>query len=75
MGSLVTGVSRFQKRMAEKLPGFQAVMRGRRVPLKHLFLAGLWAAKRDPDSLPTLTYKKLIRMAEETAATAELCRS
>lgn len=73
VGSLITGVSRFQQRMSEKLPGFKIVIQDGHVRLEHIFLAGLWATRRDPGSLPVLTYKKLIQMAEDTAATAELC--
>ena len=75
VGSLITGVSRFQKRMSDKLPGFKTAIRDGHVRLEHVFLAGLWETERDPDSLSVLTYKKLIQMAEDTAATAELCQS
>lgn len=75
IGSLITGVSRFQRRILEKLPGFKIVIQDGHVRLEHIFLAGLWATERDPDSLPALTYQKLIQIAEETAATAELCPS
>jgi hypothetical protein len=37
----------------------------------HIFLAKLWSAEHDPGDLITITYRKLIKAAEETAVTLE----
>jgi hypothetical protein len=43
------------------------------VKLEHIFLARLWSRKLAPDDLAALTYKKLIQVAEDTDAQAEMC--
>jgi hypothetical protein len=72
VGSLIKGVSRFQKEMSKKLPGFVIVLQDGRVRLDHIFLAGLWSAKAKDQDVRVLTYKKLIEVAGDTAAEAEL---
>jgi len=72
VGSLIKGVSRFQKEMSKKLPGFRIIVQDGRVRLEHIFLAGLWSAKPDKENLRVITYQKLIEVAEDTAAEAEL---
>jgi hypothetical protein len=57
------------------MPGFEVEIRDGRVRLMHLFLARLWSSERDPRELATLTYQKLIDVAETTAVEidAQLC--
>ena len=59
------------------MPGFKIEIRDGRVRLVHIFLARLWSAERDPQELATLTYQKLIDVAEATAVEvdAELCHA
>lgn len=75
IGSLIKGVSQFCNDVLARMPGFKIEIRDGRVRLVHIFLARLWSAERDPQELATLTYKKLIDVAEETAVEvdAELC--
>ncbi|HUY88423.1 MAG TPA: hypothetical protein VMV10_06795 [Pirellulales bacterium] len=77
VGSLIKGVSKFCNDVLTKMPGFKIEIRDGRVRLVHIFLARLWSAERDPQELTTLTYKKLIDVAEETAVEvdAELCNA
>ena len=75
IGSLLKGVSAFCKQMLERMPGFQIEIHDGRVRLVHLFRAKLWFSANDPQDLVTLTYRKLIHVAEEAGAEvhAELC--
>jgi hypothetical protein len=73
IGSLLKGVSRFCKAMLEKMPGFKIEIHDGRVRLLHIILARLWASERDPQDLATLTYRKLIEVAERTGVEAEMC--
>lgn len=66
IGSLVKGVSAFCKKTLERMPGFRIVVQAGRVRLEHIFLARLWSLERDPTALATLTYRKLIQVAEDT---------
>jgi hypothetical protein len=75
IGSLIKGVSKFCKTLLEKMPGFRIEIRDGRVSLQHIFRASLWFSHFAPEDLPTLTYQKLILMAEESQAEAELCLS
>lgn len=43
----------------------------RNVRLEHIFLAKLWSVEHDPGDLVTLTYRKLIKAAEETGVTLQ----
>lgn len=75
VGSLIKGVSKFCADVLAKMPGFKIEIRDGRVRLVHIFLARLWSAERDPRELVTLTYKKLIDVAEDTEVEveAQLC--
>jgi len=75
VGSLIKGVSKFCKALLERMPGFRIEIRDGRVSLEHIFRASLWFSDFAPEDLPTLTYQKLILMAEESEAEAELCLS
>lgn len=55
------------------MPGFQIEIQDRRVKLQHIFLARLWSSQHAPCDLPTLTYKKLIAIAEDTEVEGDLC--
>jgi len=72
IGSLIKGVSGFCRRILQTMPGFKIVVEDGRVRLEHLFLAQLWASTSAPGEVATLTYRKLIEMAEETNVEAEL---
>ena len=75
IGSLLKGVSSFCRRMLERMPGFRIEIHDGRVRLVHLFLAKLWFSATDPQDLVTMTYRKLIHVAEEAEAEveADLC--
>jgi len=75
IGSFIKGVSKFCKLLLEKMPGFRIEIRDGRVSLEHIFRASLWFSHFAPEDLPTLTYQKLIDIAEETEAEAELSLS
>ena len=70
IGSLLKGVSGFCRHMSEKMPGFKIEILDGSVKLEHIFLAQLWATEAQPNSIKTLTYRKLIAMAEANEATA-----
>ncbi len=76
IGCLLKGVSTFCKHMLEKMPGFQIEINDGRLRLVHLFRASLWSSAKDPQDMVTLTYRKLIDVAEEAKAEvdAEVCR-
>ncbi len=77
IGSLLKGVSAFCKEMLQKMPGFQIEINNGRVRLVHLFRARLWSSANDPQDIATLTYRKLMNVAEEANAEvdAEACRA
>ena len=67
IGSLIKGVSKLAKRLAQELPGFMIAIEDRRIRLEHLFLAGMWLQKSEPQAIDILTYKKLAEIAERTS--------
>ena len=73
IGSFIKGVSKFCTTLLPKMPGFQIEIQDRRVKLQHIFLARLWSSQHAPRDLPTLTYKKLIAIAEDTEVEGDLC--
>ena len=73
IGSLIKGVSKFCSTLLQNMPGFQIEIQDRRVKLQHIFLARLWSTHHAPRNLPTLTYKKLIAIAEDTEVEGDLC--
>ena len=73
IGSLLKGVSRFCKRMLEKMPGFCIEMHDGRVQLVHIFRARLWSSEFDPQAMPTLVYRKLIEVADEAEVETDMC--
>jgi hypothetical protein len=70
VGSLIKGVSKFLPLVFAQYPGFKISIQDGRLRLEHLFLAQMWM--RPGDQALTLTYQKLIRVAEETRAEAEM---
>ncbi len=64
VGSLIKGVSRFCRDILERMPGLRLEIRDGRIKLEHIFRARLWSSALDPNALPTLTYQKLIEVAE-----------
>lgn len=73
MGSLIKGVSGFCRRVLEKMPGFKIEIHDGRVKLVHIFLARLWSTNLGPQDMATLTYKKLIEVAEQADLDAQMC--
>jgi hypothetical protein len=73
VGSLLKGVSRFCRKMLEKMPGFCIEIHDGRVQLVHIFRARLWSSKLDPQAMPALVYRKLIEVADEAEVEAEMC--
>jgi hypothetical protein len=71
IGSLIKGASRFCNEILKRLPGFRIEVVDRSVRLEHIFLAKLWSAEHDPADLATITYRKLIKVAEETGVVLE----
>src|SRR5439155_17317666 len=67
IGSLIKGVSKLTKRLAEKLPGFLITVEDGRIRLEHLFLAGMWLQESEPNAIGVLAYKKLAEIAERTS--------
>lgn len=74
VGSLIKGVSKLAKRLAQNL-GFLITIEDGRVRLKHLFLAGIRLQKSEAQAINVLAYKKLAEIAERTAVdvSADLC--
>lgn len=75
VGSLIKGVSKLTKCLAETLPGFMIAIEDGRIRLEHLFLARMWLQKAESHAINVLTYKKLAEIAERTSVdvSAELC--
>ncbi len=71
VGSLIKGVAKFCSTILQRLPGLRIEIRDGRVSLEHIFRARLWSVSQDPQALPTLAYKKLIKMAEAAAVEVE----
>ncbi len=55
------------------MPGFRIEIRDGRVRLVHIFRARLWTSNSAPDDLATMTYEKLIQVAEESDVESEMC--
>jgi hypothetical protein len=73
IGSLIKGVRGFCEAILRTMPGFRIEIRDGRVRLVHIFRARLWTSKTDPKDLATLTYEKLIQVAEESEVEADMC--
>lgn len=73
IGSLIKGVSGFCRNMLGRMPGFRIEIQDGPVCLQHIFLARLWTAELDPESLITLTYRKLAEVSGETVVEGDLC--
>jgi len=71
IGSLIKGASRFCNEILKRLPGFRIEVIDGTVRLEHIFLAKLWSAEHDPSDFATITYRKLIKVAEETGVELE----
>jgi len=72
IGSHIKCVLGFCRKVFKKLPGFKIEVEDGPVKLEHIFLAKLWASKTQPNKVATLTYRKLIEIAEQSNASAEL---
>jgi hypothetical protein len=73
IGSLLKGVRGFCDRISQTMPGFKIEIKDGRVRLVHIFRARLWTSNINPNDLATLTYEKLIQVAEESEVEAEMC--
>ena len=75
IGSMIKGVSKLAQRLKQKLPGFMITIEDRRIRLEHLFLAGMWLQKSEPQAIDVLAYKKLAEIAQRTSVdvSADLC--
>jgi hypothetical protein len=73
IGSLIKGVRDFYENILKVMPGFQIEIRDGRVRLVHIFRARLWTSRAAPTEIVTLTYEKLIQVAEDSEVEAELC--
>jgi hypothetical protein len=74
IGSLIKGVARFCAELLQKMPGFKIEIHDGRLRLVHIFRARLWTTGGNPSDLVTLTYRKLIQVAEESDAEVDdLC--
>jgi len=73
VGSLIKGVRGFCEAIDRTMPGFKIEIRDGRMRLVHIFRARLWTSKSNPRDLATLTYEKLIQVAEESDVEAEMC--
>jgi len=71
IGSLIKGASRFCHEILKRLPGFRIEVIDGAIRLEHIFLAKLWSVEHDPADLATITYRKLIQVAEETGVELE----
>ena len=71
IGSLIKGVSKFYSDVLQKIPGLQIEIHDGPFRLVHFFRARLWTSTRAPQDMVTLTYRKLIAVAEETKAEVE----
>lgn len=72
MGCMVKGVSRLQKEILKRLPGFRVEIEQGRVSLTHLFQAGLWMLEETQTKTVARQYQQLIRVAEQSNTTTEL---
>lgn len=66
IGSLIKGISKFCREVEGKLPGFKIEIHDGPVRLQHIFQARLWSGPFKPREVPTLIYRKLIEVADET---------
>ncbi len=73
VGALLTGASRFCKRMLAKMPGFGVELHDGRLLLAHILRARLWSLSVGPQDMPTLIYQKLIEVAGKAEVEAEMC--
>jgi len=54
------------------MPGIRIEIRDGRVRLVHIFRARLWGSNMEPRDPATLTYEKLIQVAEESEVETEM---
>jgi hypothetical protein len=66
VGSLLKGVTSLCEKLLSRLPGFRVEIRHGKVKLEHVFRARVWLSSPPPGDLATITYEKLIAVAEAT---------
>lgn len=72
VGSLIKSFSRFHQEVLQKVPGLKIEIHSGRVRLVHLFRARLWTSQLNPDDVVTVTYRDLIKVAEEADVETEI---
>ncbi len=73
IGSLVKGVSGLVRKLGKNLPGLRIEIQDGSVKLEHLFLLAHWT--RESPEIRTITYKKLIWLAEESNVSVDMSLS
>lgn len=73
IGSLIKGVSKFCRDIANTMPGFKIEIHDGPVRLQHIFLARMWSANLHPQDMTTLTYRKLVDVSRDAVVEGELC--
>ena len=71
VGSLIKSISRFNREVVQKVPGFKIEIHDGRVRLVHLFRAKLWTSDLGPDDVVTIAYRKLLKVAEDSDVETE----
>ncbi len=72
VGSLIKGVKGICENLRARFPGFGIEIEAGSVKLRHLFQACLWSEPRSQEDMAVVSYRKLIKVAEDTDATAPL---
>jgi hypothetical protein len=75
VGSLIKYVSKFYRDMLRKVPGFKIEIHDGRVRLVHIFRAKLWTSDLGPEDMTTVTYRKLLKVAEDSNVETEFACS
>jgi hypothetical protein len=66
VGSLIKSMSRFNRDVLQKVPGFRIEIDDGKVRLVQLFRAKLWTSGFDPENVVSITYRKLLKVAEDS---------
>ena len=72
VGSLIKCVSKFYRDVVQKVPGLKIEIHDGRLRLVHIFRAKLWTSDLGREDITTLTYQKLLLVAEASNVETEL---
>jgi hypothetical protein len=72
VGSLIKGVSRIEKDLQTRMPGFSISIVAGKVRIDHLFLASMWSIP-DLPLAQRVIYQRIAQEAERYAVQAEFC--